>query len=267
VIDDLSTSVAVVTGGASGIGRSAAEALSDEGVRVVLADVHDERLGEVEAQINDSGGMAIAHHCDVSRDEDLRSLHQLALERFGRVDIVMNNVGVLALGQPEAIPIEAWQRVIDTNLLSVVRSIRTFLPEMLQRKSGHFVNTASTAGLWAYAADRLPYSASKAAVIAVSEALVLHCRSRGVGVTCLCPGPVHTNIAEQVQVFGDLAPMQAPPLPMIEPETIGPIVVDAIRANRFLVPTHPEVLAILQKRAADPDAFVAAQAQRLDKWE
>jgi NAD(P)-dependent dehydrogenase (short-subunit alcohol dehydrogenase family) len=263
VIDDFSSAVAVVTGGASGIGRSAAVSLSLEGVRIVLVDVNDERLGEVAAQIKESGGVAIARHCDVSRDEDILAVHDAALERFGRVDIVMNNVGILALGAPETIPIEAWLRVIDTNLLSVARSIRTFLPEMLERKSGHFVNTASTAGLWAYAADRLPYSASKAAIIAVSEALALYCAPHGVGVTCLCPGPVRTNIAEQVQVFGDLAAVQAPPLPLIEPDAVGPMVVEAIRTNRFLVPTHSGVLNILRERAADPDAFVAAQVARL----
>ena len=263
MIDDLSSAVAVVTGGASGIGRSVAVALALEGVRVVLADINDERLGEVVTQISQAGGTAVAQHCDVSRDEDIQALHDAALERFGQVEIVMNNVGILALGQPETIPIEAWQRVIDVNLLSVVRAIRVFLPEMLERGSGHFVNTASTAGLWAYAVDRLPYAASKAAVIAVSEALALYCAPHGVGVTCLCHGPVRTNIAEQVQVFGDLAPMQAPPLPMIEPDVVGPMVIEAIRTNRFLVPTHPEVPDILRERAADPDAFVAAQVARL----
>ena len=104
---------------------------------------------------------------------------------------------------------DVWQRTIDVNLLSVVRSFHVFLPILLEQGSGHIVNTASTAGLFAYAFERLPYTATKAAVVGVSEALALYLRPKGIGVSCLCPGPVATNIGEQI-TFHDDVPLNSP---------------------------------------------------------
>jgi NAD(P)-dependent dehydrogenase (short-subunit alcohol dehydrogenase family) len=175
------------------------------------------------------------------------------------IEILMNNVGVIMLGAPENIPMHAWQRTFDTNVLSIARSLRTFLPGLLEQGRGHIVNTASTSALWAYGHDRIPYAASKAAVIALSESLALYTRPLGVGVTCLCPGPVRTNIAEQVRVFGEVGPIHAPALPIIEPDEVGLQVVDAIRDDTFFVPTHSEVRDIVRRRAEDIDAFLTAQ--------
>ena len=180
-MDDLTDRVAVITGGGSGIGRATAMALADAGVRVAVTDVNAERAVLVAGEITAAGGHAIGQRCDVSSDEDMAAIREVALDRFGRVDIVMNNVGVLVMGTPEAIPVTAWQRLIDVNLVSVARSISVFLPGLLAQGSGHIVNTASTAGLFAYSYERLPYSATKAAIIALSEALALYTRPRGVG--------------------------------------------------------------------------------------
>lgn len=256
MIADLAGRVAVVTGAASGIGRSTAIALAEAGARVVLADVNEERLAACQVGIVDGGGRAVAQRCDVAEDRDMAALHEATLSAYGPVDLVMSNVGVLVMGQPAEIPIDAWRRVLDVNLLSVVRAIREFLPSMLDRGRGHFVNTASTAGLWGYGCERLPYVATKAAVVMVSEALAVYGRPFGIGVTCLCPGPVRTNIAEQMTVYGELGPISSPPLPMLEPDAVAQQVLQAIAQDRFLVPTNPEVLDILRRRAADPEAFI-----------
>ena len=137
----------------------------------------------------------------------------------------MNNVGVLALGSPNGIPVSAWQSILDINVLSIVRSNAVFLDDMVRRGSGHIVNTASTAGLFAYGYERLPYSASKGAVVALTEALALYAKPRGVGVTCLS-GPVATNIVEQVQVFGEIGVVRGPPLRRSTPLS------SAIRSSR-----------------------------------
>ena len=257
MIADFEGRVAVVTGAASGIGRACAVAFAAEGMRVILADLNDARLADSVDEIRSSGGQAIGVRCDVARDEDIAALHRSAREAYGPVDLVMNNVGVLVLGEPAEIPIDAWQRILDIDLLSVARAIREFLPAMLERESGHVVNTASTVGLWGYGAERLPYVAAKAAIVAVSEALAAYARPRGIGVTCLCPGPVATNIAEQITVHGAIGSLSGPPLAIMEPAVVADQVVDAVKANRFLVPTHPEVFDILRRRAADPEAFLA----------
>ncbi len=169
----------------------------------------------------------------------------------------MNNVGVLSFSEtlPE-IPMAAWHTVLDVNLLSVVRAIREFLPTMIGRGSGHFVNTASTAGLWGYGCERLPYVAAKAAMVAVSEALAVYARPKGVGVTCLCPGPVRTNIVEQIATYGEVGAISSPALAILDADVVAQQVVEAVKTDRFLLPTHDEVYGILRERARDPEAFV-----------
>ena len=263
-MDDLNGRAAVVTGAGSGIGRATARSLARAGAAVVVADIDGDRSAAVAGEIVAGGGRAHGLQCDVSLDEDIEHLRETALSEFGRVDIVMNNVGVLVMGRPENLPVDAWRRVLDINVLSVARSISVFLPGLLAQGSGHIVNTASTAGLFAYSYERLPYSASKGAVIAISEALALYCRPLGIGVTVLCPGPVSTNIGEQIQVFGELGRIHSPgSLKPLDPSVVGDQVVDAIRRNVFLLPTHPEVHEILVERAQDPEGFVVRQIASL----
>lgn len=262
-MDDLRGRVAVITGGGSGIGRATALAFAREGAVPVIADVDAERAHAVEEEALALGAQAVGVRCDVTSEPDLAAVRDDALERFGRVDIVMNNVSVIPIGRPESLPMEAWQRAIDVNLLSIVRSLHVFLPRFLERGSGHVVNTASTAGLFAYAFERLPYTATKAGVVAVSEALALYLRPKGVGVTCLCPGPVSTNIVEQIQ-FHDEVPINSPlDLEVLDAAVVGDMVVDAVRHDRFLVLTHEVVHDVLVRRAQDPEGFLAEQIARL----
>jgi NAD(P)-dependent dehydrogenase (short-subunit alcohol dehydrogenase family) len=203
----------------------------------------------------------VGFELDVNRQEDFEAARRFVFDQLGRIDIVMNNVGVIAAGLPEHIPLTEWERVISTNLLSVVRSNAAFLPVFLQQGSGHIVNTASTAGLFAYSYERLPYSATKAAVIAMSEALTLYARPLGIGVTCLCPGPVATNIRDSVSVSGPPVKLRSPGpnLAQLSPEAVGAQVCQAILADQFLLLTHPELTEQLVARAQDPEAFLRRQ--------
>lgn len=255
--------VAVITGGGSGIGKATALSLAQAGAAVVVSDIDARRATDVGAEIVVAGGRAIGTRCDVRLDEDFEALRTLALDTFGAVDIVMNNVGVLALGSPNAVPVSAWQSILDINVVSIVRSNAVFLDDMIRRGSGHIVNTASTAGLYAYGFERLPYSASKGAVVALTEALALYAKPRGVGVTCLCPGPVATNIVEQVQVFGEIDVLRGPQLPMLDPAVVGDQVLSAIQEGRFFLATHAEVQEILVHRAEDPEGFLDEQISLL----
>jgi NAD(P)-dependent dehydrogenase (short-subunit alcohol dehydrogenase family) len=265
MISDLRGAVAVVTGGGSGIGRGTVLALAAAGTHVLVTDLDGDRAAAVAAEAAGLGTASASAVLDVQHQEQFDAARDLALERFGRIDVVMNNVGVIAAGLPEHIPLEEWERLVSTNLLSFVRSNAAFLPGLLAQGSGHIVNTASTAGLFAYAFERLPYSATKAAVVALSEALALYTKPRGVGVTCLCPGPVTTNIGEQIRFSGPPVVMRPPgDYAPVSPEHVGELVRDAIVSDRFLLLTHPEINDVLVRRAGDPEAFLQGQIDRIE---
>jgi len=254
---ELDGAAAVLTGAGSGIGRATALALAARGARVVVSDLDAARAEETAAMVVANGGEAVASRVDVARQDDLEALRDRAIERFGRVDIVFNNVGVLAMGAPESLPLEAWQRVLDLNLLSVARSNLVFLPLLLAQGRGHVVNTASASGLLAYGFDRLPYVASKHAVVGVTEALAIYLGPKGVGVTCVCPSGVATNIVEQITVYGNgSSSPRAPQHPIVDPAVVGELVADAVTTGRFLVVTAPEIHDELVERATDIEAYV-----------
>ncbi|MDP2014222.1 MAG: SDR family oxidoreductase [Actinomycetota bacterium] len=255
------TRVAVITGAASGIGRGTALALGSRGAIVVVADIDVDGAHVVVEEIKAAGGSAIGVRVDVGEDASFEDLKSQLLSEYGRVDIVMNNAGVITRGLPEHIPIEEWHRVINVNLFSVVRSHAAFLPLFLAQGSGHFVNTASFAGLMSYSYDRMPYSASKAAIVQISEGLALYAKPQGIGVTVLCPGPVATNIGKNMPSFGPDTPTRGPgpQFQMRAAEEVGQEVVDAIEADQFWLPTDYQIREILVSRAEDWDGYVNRQ--------
>jgi len=253
---DLQGAVAVLTGAGSGIGRAAAISFAARGARVVASDLDGGRADETAALIQAEGGQAVGIRVDVSEQSDLEALRDRALDRFGRLDVVMNTVGVLAMGPPESLPIEAWQRIVDLNLLSIARSNVVFLPHLLAQGSGHVVNTSSASGLLAYGFDRLPYVATKHAVVGLSEALALYLAPKGIGLTCVCPSGVITNILEQITVYGEATTPIAPQHPLMEPAEVGELIGDAVTNGTFLVVTAPEIHDELRERAADPEAYM-----------
>jgi NAD(P)-dependent dehydrogenase (short-subunit alcohol dehydrogenase family) len=251
---DVSKAVAVITGAGSGIGQAVAHSLARRGARVVVTDLDPDRAAAVAGELGDQ---AIAVRCDVTSIDDLQAARDAAVARFGHIDIVMNNVGILAVGDVADIPLEAWQRVIDVNLMSVVRSNLVFLPLLLAQGAGHVVNTASTAGLLPYGFDRLPYTATKHAIVGLSESLALYLRPRGIGVSCLCPAGVATNIVEQITFYGEPRQPIGPRLPVVDADSVGELVAEAITTDRFLILTAPEVVGELREHAADIDAYLA----------
>jgi NAD(P)-dependent dehydrogenase (short-subunit alcohol dehydrogenase family) len=257
---DWNSTVAVITGAGSGIGRACAHSFAQRGARVVVTDVDVARVDAVVAELGDA---AAGLRVDVTSQADLEAARDLALERFGGVHLVMNNVGVIVMGGVEEIPLEAWQRAIDINLLGVVRSNLVFLPHLIEQGSGYVVNTASTLGLLPYSYDRTPYMATKHAVVGLSEGMYLALGPKGVQVSCLCPAGVMTNIVEQITVYGTTAPPRAPTLKISEAEEVGEQVAEGVEAGRFLILTAPEAADELADHGADMDGYLARMAEEL----
>ena len=253
--------VAVITGAGSGIGRATALALAERGCAIAVGDKDPDRAAAVASEVTGRGVRAVGVECDVTRDEHVAGLLRETMSGFGRVDIVMSNVGVIAKGLPLEIPLEAWASVIDVNLLGTVRVLGAFLPALLAQGSGHVVTTGSTAGLFPYAYDRMPYAATKAGVVALTEALALYLRPRGVGVSCFCPAGVMTNIVEQIRQYGPATPIQAPQIPLITAEEAGELVVEGIVEDRLLILSHPDAAAMVERHARDPEGFVQSQIE------
>lgn len=184
--------VAIVTGGASGIGRAIAAELALRGAEVVIADRQIELAREIASEIAKNGGRASAHELDVRSAEAWAALAEETHERTGRIDYLFNNAGIGVGGEMRDYDLEDWDDVFDVNLRGVAYGIQAVYPRMIAQRSGHIVNTASVAGL--VAAPEGSYTATKHAVVGLSKALRIEARRHGVRVSVLCPGVIRTPI-------------------------------------------------------------------------
>jgi NAD(P)-dependent dehydrogenase (short-subunit alcohol dehydrogenase family) len=261
-VKDFTGTVTVITGAGSGIGRATALSLARRGGHVVVTDIDESRALAVADEVAAAGlSRGIGLRCDVRDLAAVAAVRDATLSTFGRLDIVISNVGILAKGMPLEIPLEAWEEIIDVNLTGTVRVLNTFLPILVEQGSGHLVTTGSVAGLFPYAYDRLPYAATKGAVVTLTEALALYLEPLGIGVSCLCPAGVITNITEQIREFGPPTPVQAPPVPVITAEQAGELVVQGILDGRFLILTHPAAQELVDAHGTDRQAFLRTRLE------
>ena len=188
--------VAIVTGGASGIGRALCAALVRRGDRVVLADVDGEAAAAVAEELTAAGpGVATAAAVDVRDADAVASLVSGTAERHGRLDLLFNNAGLGIGGAAEELALAHWDRTIDVNLRGVVHGVHAAYPLMLRQGYGHIVNTASLAGLLPMPGSA-PYGTTKWAVVGLSLSLRAEGAARGVRVSVVCPGGVDTPILD-----------------------------------------------------------------------
>jgi NAD(P)-dependent dehydrogenase (short-subunit alcohol dehydrogenase family) len=258
---ELRGKVAVVTGGASGIGLALCERFAAEGMAVVLADVEENALAREAKRLEAGGADVLGLACDVRDPSSLESVRERALRRFGAVHVVCNNAGVAPAGPMLDMRPEDWRWLVEVNLLGVAYGVGAFAPLLVEQGEGHIVNTASEAGL-VTSAVLGAYSATKHAVVGLSESLYRELENTRVGVSVLCPNLVRTRIFESERNRGDgldLTPKQNATLgPLrelihggIPPATVADRVVDAIRENRFWILTHPVTLDSALKRYED----------------
>ncbi|MBM4199738.1 MAG: SDR family oxidoreductase [Gammaproteobacteria bacterium] len=187
--------VVVVTGASSGIGEATANHLAELGGVVVLGARRVARLQQVASKIREAGGQAVVVETDVTKRQDSEKLLQTALERFGRVDVWVNNAGVMALAPMDRLKVDEWDRMIDVNIKGVLYGIAAALPQMRRQGAGHIINVASVAGLKIFSPIGTVYSATKFAVRALSEGLRAEA-GPSLRVTLISPGAVTSELKD-----------------------------------------------------------------------
>jgi NAD(P)-dependent dehydrogenase (short-subunit alcohol dehydrogenase family) len=241
--------VAVITGGASGIGLAMAERFIAEGMSVLLADIDEPKLRNVEARLTEAGADVATRICNTASENEVAELAELALERFGAVHILCNNAGIAGMGDAWTESMELWDRVIGVNLYGVIHGVRSFLPIMQQQGVGHIVNTASMAGLVGMP-GAAPYNVTKHGVVALSEGLFIELQLTGspVGVSVLCPGFVKTDLMnnEPDRIESPIGKLMIEMLHTavesgVPASGIADQVADAISAGQFWILTHPDL--------------------------
>lgn len=187
--------IVLITGASSGIGEATARVLAARGATVVLGARRTDRLDALAAEINASGGRAVAQAVDVASREQVQAFADHAIDRFGRVDVLVNNAGLMPLSPLSALKLDEWNRMIDVNIRGVLHGIAAVLPGMEAQGHGHVVNVSSIGGLFVMPTAAV-YCATKYAVRAISEGLRME--SPSVRVTCVYPGAVESELASTI---------------------------------------------------------------------
>ena len=256
---DLEGKVAVVTGGASGIGKGIAEALKNEGVELVIADIEDGALQRTAKELGATGIQT-----DVSSAESVGALATEVVERFATAHVLVNNAGIGPMGRIADLTLDDWKWMVGVNLWGVIHGIHAFLPILKgNEEGGHIVNTSSMAGLVG-----MPglgsYTLTKYGVLGLTEVLAKELEEDGskVGATVLCPGTIHTNIGtssrnrpddnagglHDVDISQEGSEVDMSGVRWMIPIEVGTIVVDCIRSGELYALTHPDWWDMVEPR-------------------
>lgn len=261
--------VAVVTGGSSGLGRAMALHFAREGMHVAIADIEQQGLDTVVAELTALGARAIGIRTDVSKASEVDALAARVVAELGGVHVVCNNAGISPLGPAWENSLADWQWILGVNLWGVIHGVRTFTPLLLAQDEGHIVNTASVAGLINPPGSAM-YNVTKHAVVALTETLYHDLGERGskVGCSVLCPAYVPTGIADPersrpadlANPATDKSAAQAAKEEMLRKavrsgrlsaDDIGAAVLEAVKQDRFYILTHPRINGAIRARMED----------------
>lgn len=282
-LENFKGKVAVVTGAASGIGLAAATRFVAEGMKVVLADVAVEALDAETTRLQDKGADVLGVRCDVCNFDDVRELADRTIAHFEAVHLVFNNAGIAPVGALLEATSEEWRRAVETNLLGIAHGVMVFGPMLKSQGEGSIINTASEAGHVSTAVTGM-YSATKHAVVGLTEALYRELESSGVSVHCLCPGLVDTQVFSSERMHDDevkMSPEQIATAASLQqavekfgmpPAQVVDKMVAAIRRGRFWIFTHETTLQAysarywdieLERNPTDPHAGIPDIQQAL----
>lgn len=253
---ELSGKVAIVTGGAGGIGRALCRRFAAEGATaVVVADLDEERGAQMAAE---TGGEFVC--CDVSREQDVQVLTSQVIEHFGRIDLFVSNAGVTAPGGVE-VPDDRWQQLWQVNLMAHVYAARAVVPHMLEQGGGWLLQVSSAAGVLTEMGSAA-YTVTKHAAVALAEWLSIRYRRQGIGVSCLCPAGVTTEFLDLEDPIHQFLHLSA-----VSPEHVADCVIDGLRAERFLIITHEQVAEFFSYRTEDYDRWLHNFSRMREKLE
>ena len=250
---ELRDKVVVVTGAGHGIGSALCERFHREGARAIIAvDIDEAAAHEVGAA---TGGLGM--RCDVSNEADIVRVVETATKAYGRIDMFCSNAGIFYSdrgdddggGRAASLADDKWQRIWNVNVMAHVYAARAVLPQMLARKNGYLVQTASAAGLLNQIGSA-SYSVTKHAAVGFAESLAITHGDDGIKVSIVCPQGVRTAMTagmEHSPQAGD---------GMMEPAQVAEAVVQGVREERFLILPHPEVLTYMQRKTSDYDRWI-----------
>jgi len=263
-MQDVTGKVAVVTGGASGIGRGMCRAFAGAGMKVVVADLDPDRIAATVEELQGNGAEAVGAGCDVSKLEEVEALAKTALDSFGAVHVLCNNAGIGIPTPTLNMKLEDWRWIIDVDLWGPIYGVNVFLPIIEEQGEGHINATSSMAGLIASGVMGA-YNVAKHGVVALMATLERDLRGRKspVHASVLCPGPINTDISRHSVQY---RPSRAKPArdgessgrvarsiqdslsQGMDPNEVGQLVLDAVQTDRFWVLTHPRWARALDRQ-------------------
>ena len=258
---ELQDKIAIVTGGASGIGRGLVQRFHQEGATHVVVVDRDEAGAKSVAALVGGTGVGV----DVSDEEAVRALVEQTERDHGRIDLFVSNAGYVTIGGLEA-PMDELQRMWEVHVLAHLYAARAALPGMIERGSGYLLSTASAAGLLSQFGS-LHYALTKHAAVALAEWIAITHGHQGIGVSVLCPQAVATNIGQnsphRARMGAGPGPGVASQDGILQPSDVAQVVIDALREERFHVLPHPEVAEYVKRKGADVDRWIGG----MQRWQ
>ena len=259
--------IAIVTGGASGIGRSLCEDLCSAGATVVAADINSKGADSTVQAVTACGGDACASCVDVTSEKDIQKLIDETVAKYGRIDYMFNNAGIAIHGEVRDIDLDHWRRIIDINLMGILYGTLAAYKQMVKQGFGHIVNTSSVLGLVGMGLNAL-YATTKYAIVGLSTSLRSEAKGLGVKVSVVCPGFIQTNLydsativkADSKEFYGEV------PFKRIDVKTASKKILKGVARNKSIIifPMHAKLMWWATRM--NPDALDMAGAYSMKKF-